>query len=467
MTSQVERPANGLQGSDRSLLIVYSDPDPSTKRAKAAAAVWRRIVSRTFDKTLNRYLSANDFEVISTNGRDDAAGKIRERVREGDVGCVLAVGEQAFLAASGHSHVLKLRGYGIRAERTVVVGTYGAEYILAGKYHLARIVQTDLLKGLAIARDGVRVRERSYRPHPTPEDAATFYQEWTKAGRPPLAFDIETPYSSKKDEGMTFEEDDSYTILMVAFAYRECEAISMPWFPPYTDIAKALLADAPQTLVWNAKFDVPRLMANGCEFGGEIIDAMVAWHWLEPSLPMGLKFVAPFLCPDMDAWALGKESDMALYNCGDADVLLRAFNSIRTKLVEQQRWGVFERHFLQFGKILTRMTKRGINVDLETRRASREEFQKEFEQVVREAQLLSPNEVRSVHPKKGYKKDEAALRKSGVWVDGEMRLIDVEISEEEAAKEEEKAARKAERERAKEEKAKRRALRKQKELTYG
>jgi len=227
--------------------------------------------------------------------------------------------------------------------------------------------------------------------------------------------------------------------------------------------------------VWNAKFDVPRLMANDCDFGGEIIDAMIAWHWLEPSLPMGLKFVAPFLCPDMDAWALQRKTDFALYNCGDSDVLLRAFQAISDRLKLQGRWPVFERHFLKFGKILTKMTHRGINVDLDTRRRSRTEFEIEYDQTVREAAAMAPIEVRPVHPPKGYKKDEAALRKAGLWQeDGAgMVCISVEISDEEAEKAAIKQARKEEKEMARASKllAKSKPKRaskgqKQKELNY-
>jgi hypothetical protein len=326
---------------------------------------------------------------------------------------------------------------------------------MSGKFHLARVVQSDLLKALGIARNGAESlhRDKEYITRPDPSTAMAWFARWEEAGRPPIAFDIETPWSDHKDEAMTFEEDSSYTILMCSFAWEPFKAISLPWTPPYIDIVKAILSNAPQTLVWNAKFDVPRLMANDCDFGGEIIDAMIAWHWLEPSLPMGLKFVAPFLCPDMDAWALGRKTDFALYNCGDADVLLRAFQAISDRLKLQGRWPTFERHFLQFGKVLTKMTARGINVNLEVRRESRKEFELEYEAVVEQAKSMAPVEVRPVHPPKGYKKDEAALRKCGLWVDGGMVRISVEISDEESEKERAKQERKEEREAAKRDRA--------------
>lgn len=453
--------SNDVRRPDKALLVVYSDTERDPKLAKAARQVWARIVTRTLDPTLNRRLDFSDFITINCDGSDESRRRVLRELSANDIGSCLAVGETAFNATTGLTGVGKLRGYAIQnGDHAPVVGTYGAEYVRAGKFHLARVVQTDLLKALGIARHGVHAsaKPKRYISRPSPEDASTYYTEWVNAGRPPIAFDIETPWgsSNKKDEGMTFEEDESYTILMVSFAYRPYEAISLPWTPPYISYIKTILEEAPTALVWNAPFDVPRLLANDVNFGGEIVDAMIAWHWLEPSLPMGLKFVATFLCPDMDAWALTKDQDFAAYNCGDSDVLFRSFEAIRDRLKEQGRWDIFERHFLKFGKVLSKMTKRGIKVDLETRRESRAMFEREFTEVCRQAADIAPNEVRPRHPKAGYKKERAALEKAGLWVDGEMIEDEVEISEEEFEKLN-----------AKRQKKPKKARKKQQEMNYG
>lgn len=461
-------------GSAGPLLVVYDATERNPKKAKAARYLWQRIVRRTTDPELGRTLDPGELDTYFFDGSDASRRGIATRLGIGNVNAVLTLGEQPFNAVTSLSHHLKLRGYGIPTHfrhptgEIVCVGTYGAGYILAGKYNLARVVETDLLKALSIARHGRFLLPKSYITHPSPEDAATFYQMWVEAGRPPLAFDIETPWSENKDEAMTFEEDPSYTILMCGFAFRDCMAISMPWIPPYIDIMKTMLLEAGTALVWNAKFDVPRLIANGVTFGGEIVDAMLAWHWLEPSLPMGLKFVAPFLCPDMDAWALEKDNDFAKYNCGDADVLLRSFYQIKARLQDQGRWAIFERHFLEFGKILNKMTKRGIMVDLAARRESRSMFEAEFEKVTGEARDMAPPEVRPVHPKKGYKKDIDQLQKAGLWKPDEMKLIEVEIRDEEYAKEQEKVERARAKEAARAAKAAKKGKRKkaQQEMSY-
>lgn len=419
-----------------------------------AGKLWDRIVARTFSPDLKRYLERDDFlhaniincrppenHLVGASYEKGAIDACRpylvETLSKFKPKAIVTLGNSALRWFTGQWGIEKLRGYIFDSEWGPVVPTYHPSYIQRGHYHLSRVVEADILKALKVAQEGRNVFDvaKHYIPRPTIEEAFNFYERWVAAGKPPLAFDIETPYGSlAKDESMTFEEDESYTILMCSFAFEPFKAISFPWIPPFIDVAKALLAEAPLTLTWNSAFDVPRLMANGVDFGGQNVDVMIAWHWLEPSLPMGLKFVATFLCPDVQAWALNKEQDFANYNCVDSDVLLRAYQEIKKRIVAQQRWEVFERHFLEFGKILTKMTKRGILVDKAVRTASREGFEAELSLAKAEAIALAPAEVCAVHPKKGYKKSKEALEKSGLWIEGRMRRIRQEVTDEEYSK---------------------------------
>jgi hypothetical protein len=162
-------------------------------------------------------------------------------------------------------------------------------------------------------------------------------------------------------------------------------------------------------LVWNAKFDVPRLLASGVHFNGGIIDVMLAWHYLEPALPMGLKYVATFFCPDMGAWKLDMHRNFQWYNAADSDVLLRVYNGVVKQLEAQGRWTKFLRHFVDFGKILQRMTERGISIDHEARTNARNHFQQRFSGVVQSTQALAPTNILGVHPKRGYAKPPKEL----------------------------------------------------------
>lgn len=423
-----------------------------------AGQTWDRIVSRTFDDRLKRSLRRDDFihaNIINCRPPDNVLvgapyeigaidhcrSYLEETIRDAKPKAIITLGDSALRWFTGHSGITKLRGYVFDTPWGPVVPTYHPSYIMRGNFHLARVVQTDILKALRVSREGLEAfrKDKSYLHRPSIFDANDFLSAWRAAGRPPVAFDIETPRGSdKKDEEMAFEDDESYTVLMCSFAYEPYKAISMPWIPPYYDVAKAILSEAPTSLVWNAKFDVPRLAAAGVEFTGEVIDAMLMWHWLEPAMPMGLKYVATFLCPDMSAWALEKEErGMPWYNCADSDVLLRSFYEIKERLIQQGRWAVFERHFLEYGKtVLAKMTKRGIQVDNNARIEGKEYFEARYAGVERDIQPFVPVEALPVHPKKGYKKTEEQLKKGKkpAWEEGKMVKIKVQVTEEEYEK---------------------------------
>jgi uracil-DNA glycosylase family 4 len=433
-----------------------------------AGQTWNRIVTRTKDEVLNRFLVRDDFihaNVVNcrppenilvganyeVSAIDHCRGYLEETIREVKPKAILALGGVAMRWFTGEEKVTKLRGYVFETKYGPVIPTYHPSYIQRGNFHLARVVQTDITKALLVAREGVESlkKPKSYITHPSPQTAWDFVMRWEKAGRPPIAFDIETPKGSDaKDEELVFEDDESYNVLMCSFAFEPYRAISFPWCPPYIDIAKHIFASAPTTLVWNAKFDVPRLVAAGMEFTGEIIDAMIAWHWLDPALPMGLKYVATFACPDMAAWSLMKDMSFSEYNCADSDVLLRVYTHVQAKLAEQGRWEIFKRHFLDYGKILHKMTNRGIQVDNAARERGKEYFQIRYDGVVRDVQEHVPLDVKPLHPKKGYKKSEEELKKGKrpAWVEGEMRLIKVEVSQEEYDKHVQKLLVRSERE---------------------
>jgi hypothetical protein len=388
----------------------------STPLDKTGHATLNRILDRTIDPSTNQRIP--DLPLLFPS-----------QVGEGDV--LVSLDEESCVRLTGWSGHESLRGYvfeGIKPTGTHVVPTYSPERIRKGGWHLATVVQRDILRAFDVARNGPPRFQSEYVTYPSPEELAAFMGGWDPLTQP-LAFDIETPYSEKKDENMSFEEDPSYTILMVSLAYEPFRAVSIPWSPPFDAMAGNYLAEAKRSLVWNAPFDVPRLQANGVNFQGEVVDAMLAWHWLEPALPMGLKFVAPFYCPEMPAWKLEAEKNLAWYNAADSDTLLRCFLGIREELEEQQRWGVFERHFLEFGKVLREMGNRGVLVNKESRREDALAFGKELGEIESKIQPFVPAEVKPVHPRRGYKGTEEELRKKGKWVEDGMRSITVELTE--------------------------------------
>jgi hypothetical protein len=95
------------------------------------------------------------------------------------------------------------------------------------------------------------------------------------------------------------------------------------------------------------------------------------------------------------------------------------------------------------------MTERGIQVDLESRKRSREKFEESLVQTQLLAQEKAPPEACKVHPRKGYKKTAEQLKKSGLWAEGNMAEIMVEVDDAEYEKEILRRAREEERAKAK------------------
>lgn len=441
-----------------------------------AGATWDRIVARTTDPTTGLKLSSETAflhaNVVNCRPPDNhlvgapyefgainhCTPYLEETIREFKPAAILTLGNVPLRKFTGHWGIEQLRGYIFETKWGPVIPTYHPSYIQRGKWNLARIVQLDILRALEVAREGSQkfLHDKTYELSPSWHTVSAFVEGWRKAGRPPLAFDIETPFSGEaaENEEMVFEDDPSYTILMVSLSYEPFKAISIPWQEPFISLLREVFSEAPMSLVWNAKFDVPRLLANEVHFGGEIVDVMLAWHWLEPSLPMGLKWVATIFCPDMHAWKLDMGQNFQWYNAADSDVLLRVFRGVRERLEEQGRWKTFLRHFVEFGKILQKMTERGVSLDHDARAAARERFQARFDTTIKAADALAPGDIKPLHPKRGYKKtpkDTEGLVQIEVELTPEEEVQARKRDErlrEKRRKEAEKAARKRAREEA-------------------
>ncbi len=364
----------------------------------------------------------------------ECAHFLAERVDAEKPKVLLAMGNQALRRTTGQWGIDELRGYYFHTPLGLVIGTYHPSYIMRGNFELTRIWQLDLIKAVEAARGKIYKRVRSYALSPGPADLRLFLEELTKDPSLPVSFDIETPYggidSEQKDsEFVALEDDMSFNILRIGFSHREGWAVTMPWMEPYVTFAKKVLATPNPKISWNGSgFDIPRLVSNGCVLNGEHFDAMHMWHALEPSLPMGLKYVSTVYCPDMPPWRLQAHAQPEWYNSSDADVTLCCYAGIRRGLESQSRWGMFLKHFVQCDSVLRAMSSRGINVDSQKRVENRERFVARLAQLVREIQAVVPIDVK---PKKVYKLSRETLEKKGVFQEERM----VEVDQEEKVKE--------------------------------
>ncbi len=339
---------------------------------------------------------------------------------------ILALGATALNYLTGQDQITQLRGYYFDHPSATVIGTYHPSYIGYGNFEVARVFQLDLVKAVQTAKNGKHTRKREYVLFPNTTALEKLYEELLSDPTLPVAFDIETPYGDvggeeKDEEFLAIEDDASYNILRISFSHKEGWAITMPWCEPYISWVKKILALPNPKVSWNGTgFDVPRLVANGCKFGGDHFDAMLMWHALEPSLPMGLKYVGTFYCPDMPPWRLSSRERPEWYNAADSDVTICCYNGIRAGLESQGRWDMFLTHFVEVDKILRRMSGRGICVNRDKRRENRERFQKRFNETVDRMQSLVPEEIKRTKP---YTWSEEKLKEKGVWEEGKMVVV--------------------------------------------
>jgi len=335
---------------------------------------------------------------------------------------ILALGNQALRRLTGEWGIDKLRGYYFETQYGLVVPTYHPSYIMRGKFELARVFQMDLLKAVEASRGNRYKRTRSYTLHPRADEVAQQLENLSPDT--PIAFDIETPYGdadAKDDDFVAVEDSPSYTILRISFSWEEGTAVTMPWREPFVSLARKILASPNPKVSWNGTgFDIPRLVANHSPVRGDHYDAMLMWHALEPSLPMGLKYVATFYCPDMPPWKLRAFTQPEWYSAADSDVTICCFNGITKALGEQGRLGMFEEHFVKVDKVLRDMSRRGLEVDLESRKASREKFKGKLKTTVERAQTYMPLDRR---PYKAYTYSEERLRKQNLWDEDRMIVV--------------------------------------------
>jgi DNA polymerase len=238
-------------------------------------------------------------------------------------------------------------------------------YLMRGNNHLLPVLQFCFKRALEIASEGFNEHTTTYLRDPDPQTFSQWVRDFEHYGlehpeETYLAFDIETPYKSGKDEEEVAREDnDDYSILRCSFSYVPGSAISVPWNAGYLPYLEQIFATPYAKVAHNANYDVPRITAS-IPINGDILDNMVAWHVLNSALPKGLGFITPFYCKDMRQWKHLSGSDPAGYNCQDSDATIRDFLGIKRDLVHNSLWTVFQRHVVMLDKVLSYMSGKGV-----------------------------------------------------------------------------------------------------------
>lgn len=305
-----------------------------------------------------------------------------------------------------------------------VVCTYHPSYLLRGKHNLAPVMRYAIQRALEIADGGLQLERPRYLLNPTYAQARRWVDEYkAEQRRNPqgtyLSIDIETPYKSGKDESeVAREDDDDYTILRCSFSYRPGDAMSIPWQPEFMSLIEELFGvEGAYLVTWNGDvYDLPRV-AQYVQIKGICLDAMLAWHVLNSSMPKGLGFVTPFYWKDTKMWKhlATIKGEEAFYNAKDADAALRCWLGIMKDLQENHLWDVFEQHVVRLNTVLSYMSRQGVLLDQVGRKAAEVKLDGLLREIDARIQGAVPEPARQF---KIYKKQprttEGLVRKTGL-----------------------------------------------------
>lgn len=288
---------------------------------------------------------------------------------------------------------------------TWVIPAMHPSAILYGEQRMSGVVIWAIQRAVDIARNGfVRLPTR-YVTHPSLDDALAFERGYNP-DRHFLSYDIETPESASLDEEEVEDKDEdiSYNIIRASLCYHgpDGSAISIPWQHPYIEIFKRMISSLGPKRSWNGSgFDDPRLRVAGCAPQGRLYDVMWAWKFLQPTLPRSLGFVAPFYNWTGEPWKHTSNSEPERYSAADAHALQLIGDGVDAHLRQKGQWDVYERHVVQLGEVLERMSKNGLPYSQERASVFEAELQAKWDERFATLQRDIPIELKPAKQKKG------------------------------------------------------------------
>lgn len=343
----------------------------------------------------------------------DACGQYRDPLLAENHSVIVAMGAIAIRTILDIPYATTQDFHGTVHEKDgkLVVCTYHPSFLQRGGRALLYTVRDDIARAKRISREGFERSPAELIIDPSPSD----FMIWVlmvldlveKGEEVWLSVDIETPEKvAKLDEGRLTTRDVSYRITRINFAYRDDQGLTVPFDPRYEKGIRLLLEN-PEIVkcLWNHKFDVPILEKCGFPILGRIIDFMDAWHFLQSDIPRGLGFVAPFFS-DYGAWKHLSGEKPAEYGAVDGLQTQRNAYGIASKLMEEGRWERFLRHFSRVDEVALRPAERvGVLIDVEGLPKFSEELHTKGAALKLEAQQHFPEELKLLHPRKGWTKD--------------------------------------------------------------
>lgn len=242
-------------------------------------------------------------------------------------------------------------------DRFWIVPTFHPSFLQRGATNYIGVVLHDLLVAKEIAQNGFQPRLETLEIDPPVERFRAYADELKQAfKRDPniwLAVDIETPEKEKGVDEGELEDDPTFEITRINFAYEEDHAVTVPFIGPYVFIIQEILALNIKKAFWNIEYDRPRLIHNDCPVAEPAHDLMWGWHMLQSDIPRGLGFVSPFYSR-RPPWKHLSDSNPGQYAAIDAIQTVRCANGIERHLKEQGMWQTYIDHMYDLDRLVLR-----------------------------------------------------------------------------------------------------------------
>jgi uracil-DNA glycosylase family 4 len=312
-----------------------------------------------------------------------------------------------------------------------VVPTYHPSFLMRGNQNLTDVQAIDIKRALKVMREGYHPPDHRYIEHPSLTAVDEYLKECKVAcsNGKWLSADIETPNSggATEDEYGSIIDTD---ITRISFSFDPHYAITIPFTYSSLDLIQEILQlPWAYTVFWNQEFDVPRLQSKGISIG-KILDGMYLWHFLQSDLPKGLGFTATFFT-ELEAWKHLSQDLPEYYSCVDADAALQITLKVRDLLISQNRFHMFESHYVTLHPLTVEMGQTGMPIDLVQQQKFRGEVQLELGRIDDEIQSAIPIDVRGFTVRKQVPADACLgepggpSKDRGTWsynADGEWGL---------------------------------------------
>ena len=315
---------------------------------------------------------------------------------------VVALGNIAFHRLTGWGGITERRGYVYWSDEFAcwVVPTFHPSYLMRGNAHQSLWFRWDVEKALALTK---RIGHLPLMPmplvDPPPAILHDFIGRYAQAlaanPRLRLAFDIET---------LGTKLDSPITRISFAFGPHEKDVISLAWASHYRWAIDLLLGGFGDKTVWNAPFDVPRLLNASVPMRGRIHDAMNAWHVWQSDLDKSLEMVATRYLPWIKPWKHLSKTNPGYYSAIDSWVLWQVDRGIQADLLQDNMLDVYERHIVSVGDITQRMSQAGVLVDRDRQAVLSIDLGLALANVEAQMQVVAPAEIRALNPKFGFVK---------------------------------------------------------------